>query len=216
MNLQEHGFEFIKSLLTHHEVESLAETLGTLNSAGTRSLLIHPEIQSFASSSKILAVIQTHLNSPARAVRAIFFDKTAPTNWLVPWHQDLSIVVQERHEVEGFGPWSVKEELIHVQPPNSILENMLTIRIHLDPCDESNGALKVLAGSHLNGKLESDQIQKIRSETPEHLCELQLGDALLMKPLLLHASSRSQDPNRRRRVLHIEYAGCSLPKPLRW
>ena len=50
-----------------------------------------------------------------------------------PWHQDLSIAVKERHEVAGFGPWSVKEG-VPVQPPVEILESMLTLRLHLDDC----------------------------------------------------------------------------------
>lgn len=68
----------------------------------------------------------------ARPVRAILFDKTADNNWAVPWHQDRTIAVRARHDVPGFGPWSLKAGVVHVEPPFEIIEGMITIRAHLD------------------------------------------------------------------------------------
>jgi ectoine hydroxylase-related dioxygenase (phytanoyl-CoA dioxygenase family) len=103
----------------------------------------------------------------------------------------------------------------HVQPPVEILERMITIRLHLDDCNEDNGALRVLPGTHCLGRLTSEQIGQLRRDSREVLCRASAGDALLMRPLLLHASSRSRT-GPHRRVLHIDYAGVALPEPLEW
>ena len=41
------------------------------------------------------------------------------------------------------------------------------------------------------------------------------GDALLMRPLLLHSSGRLRTASHRR-VIHIEYAAFALPGGLQW
>jgi ectoine hydroxylase-related dioxygenase (phytanoyl-CoA dioxygenase family) len=148
-------------------------------------------------------------------VRGIFFDKSAEANWLVTWHQDLTLAVRERCEVPGFGPWSVKEGVPHVQPPAECLQQMITVRLHLDDADESNGALRVLPGSHAQGRLSPEGIGEWRERVPEVTCVVRAGGALLMRPLLLHASGRSVS-ERHRRVLHLEYAGFDLPAGLEW
>jgi ectoine hydroxylase-related dioxygenase (phytanoyl-CoA dioxygenase family) len=174
-----------------------------------------PFVTELANSSRLLDLIRPHLANEPFPVRAIYFDKSSEANWLVPWHQDLTLALRERAEVAGFEPWSVKDGIPHVQPPVELLEQMLTIRLHLDDADESNGALRVLPSTHRLGRLSSKQIQELREKRPEHLCSLSAGDALLMRPLLLHASGRSISA-RRRRVLHIEYAAFALPPPLEW
>ena len=103
-------------------------------------------------------------------VRAIYFDKSPEANWLVPWHQDLTVALRSRREVPGFGPWSVKDGVPHVQPPVERLEQMLTVRLHLDDADEGNGALRVLPGSHRSGRLSSTQIQALRAGQADVLC----------------------------------------------
>jgi ectoine hydroxylase-related dioxygenase (phytanoyl-CoA dioxygenase family) len=149
------------------------------------------------------------LISPALApVRSILFDKTPEENWPVTWHQDLTIAVAEKH-----GPWSVKDGVPHVQPPVSLLEGMTTIRIHLDDTPATNGALRVIAGSHALGRLDPDTI-KSQTSAGEVICQCHAGDILQMSPLILHASSRSRTPNRRR-IIHFEYAApASLPPEL--
>jgi len=49
----------------------------------------------------------------------------------------VTIAVRERREAEGFGPWSEKEGVPHVQPPAEILEKMVAIRVHLDDTPNS-------------------------------------------------------------------------------
>jgi hypothetical protein len=173
-------------------------------------LLIQPDVAQLAKSLALIAPVRQHLPAPARPVQAIYFDKTPAANWLVAWHQDLTIAVRARIDVPGFGPWSVKDGVHHVQAPVEILENMLTVRLHLDNCDERNGALWVLPGTHLFGRLSTERVTELTNGQDGYLCRACAGDALLMRPLLLHRSRRSYS-QRHRRVLHIEYASAELP-----
>ena len=209
------GFSQIAGVLDATEQSRLLAALGPATGPGRRGLLSNPFVAALASSPTILDLVRPHLPAPPVPTRAIYFDKSPDTNWLVPWHQDLTIALREPAEVPGFGPWSTKDGITHVQPPVALLEQMLTVRLHLDPADASNGALRVLPGSHRSGRLDAGQIQQWRERQPEFLCTASAGDVLLMRPLLLHASSRSTT-DRHRRILHIEYAGFTLPEGLHW
>lgn len=209
------GFTLVRELLPHSAVEKLAQTLGTAAGAGQRGMLSKPEVSELAASEAFLSVVRPCLPGTPRPVRAIYFDKSPGRNWLVAWHQDLTIAVTHEAEAPGFGPWSRKDGLIHVQPPVEILENMLTLRLHLDDADESNGALRLIAGSHAFGRLSPAASDQLRTTLPEVTCRAGRGDALLMRPLTLHASGRSVS-DRRRRILHLEYAGLDLPCGLNW
>lgn len=214
-DIEQHGFALIPRVLDADEQQELLAALGLVSGAGRRGLLAVAAVAALARSPRILALVRPHLPAEPLPVRAIYFDKSSEANWLVPWHQDLTLALRSRGEAPGFGQWSIKDGIPHVQPPVELLEQMLTFRLHLDDAGESNGALRVLPGSHRRGRLSAAEIQQLRSERPEHLCAASAGDALLMRPLLLHASSRSTD-TRHRRILHIEYAAFSLPAPLEW
>ncbi len=213
-NLDTHGFAIVPNVLDASACHALTTLLGDANGAGTRGMLRIAEVAALAQS-LLTDLVRPHLPDKPVPVRGIYFDKCAETNWLVAWHQDLTLALKEHVEAPGFGPWSVKEGVPHVQPPMMLLEQMLAVRLHLDDTDAANGALRVLSGTHRLGRLNAETIQRCRETGDEVLCEAKAGDVLLMRPLLLHASSRSTSP-RRRRVLHIEFAGFSLPKPLEW
>ena len=214
-DFEKDGFAIAKGVVPEAQRLRLNEVLGDPEGAGARGLLAVPEVRALARCEAVMALVARHLGSDARPVRAIFFDKTQSSNWLVPWHQDLTIAVTGRVETPGFGPWSVKHGIAHVQPPSAWLERMLALRLHLDDCDGSNGALRLIPGSHRLGRLGPDQIALCRAACTEVVCEAAAGDVLLMRPLLLHASSKSVS-GRRRRVLHIEYCSGSLPEGLAW
>jgi hypothetical protein len=213
--IEQLGFAVIQNVIEKSEQLELLSILGPVPGAGRRGLLSVPAVATLARSDHLLKLARPHSPSEPMPVRAIYFDKSAEGNWLVPWHQDLTLAVRRRGEVPGFGPWSVKDGVPHVQPPVELLEQMLAVRIHLDDADETNGALRVLPGSHRLGRLSAERIQELRANEAEYLCAARAGDALLMRPLLLHASSRSTS-ERHRRVLHIEYAAFSLPAELQW
>jgi hypothetical protein len=213
--IEELGFAIIHNVIGKSKQRELLSILGPVAGAGRRGLLSVSAVAAFARSECLLRLVRPHVQSKPIPVRAIYFDKSPEGNWLVPWHQDLTLAVRRRAEISGFGPWSVKNGVPHVQPPVELLEQMLTVRIHLDDADETNGALRVLPGSHRLGRLSAERIQELRPKEAEHLCTACACDALLMRPLLLHASSRSTS-DRHRRVLHIEYAAFSLPDELQW
>jgi ectoine hydroxylase-related dioxygenase (phytanoyl-CoA dioxygenase family) len=180
-----------------------------------RNLLDVPAVRALVASAEVRALVEPLLGPDAFAVRSILFDKTPAANWRVPWHQDLTIAVQARRDVPGYGPWSRKAGVPHVQPPVAILERMLTVRLHLDTCDAANGPLRVLAGSHRAGCLSRDAMRRWRDTVPAITCEVPRGGALLVRPLLLHASSPATQPGHRR-VVHLEFAAAPLPGGLRW
>jgi ectoine hydroxylase-related dioxygenase (phytanoyl-CoA dioxygenase family) len=213
----ENGFERVPSVLTPDEVDLLRHHLNSIQVApGHRNLAarIRP-VGQLATSPAILGLVESYAGAKPFLVRSIFFDKTEDTNWLVPWHQDITIAVHRRVELAGYGPWTVKEGIPHVQPPRGILESMVTLRLHLDDCDATNGALKVIPRSHRMGKVSADEITAARQECREVTCSARAGDALLLRPLLLHASPQAASPTHRR-VLHLEYATAPLPGGLEW
>ena len=220
------GFLLIRDLLPKETCVALATELTALLEqqqqanpkarGGLRNVLrISPLAASVASSEPILSMVSDLIGGVAFPVRAILFDKTDGANWGVPWHQDLAIAVAERREADGFGPWSLKEGIVHVQPPLQVLAGMITVRLHLDDCNADNGALRVLPGSHLSGELSSENIAAWSAKSSGVACELPVGGALVMRPLLLHASSPAKNPSHRR-VFHIEYAAIELPNGLKW
>lgn len=182
---------------------------------GLRNLFEIPAVVDLARSSVIREIVRALLGVDCFAVRALLFDKTPSSNWKVAWHQDLTIAVAERREVPGFGPWSVKAGVVHVQPPRAILERMVAVRIHLDPCGLENGPVRVLPGSHRAGKLTADGIQASRLHIDSVSCVVPKGGLLIMRPLLLHASSPATVPDHRR-VVHVEFATDALPDGLTW
>jgi len=162
-----------------------------------------------------MSLVHPILGSEAFPVRGIFSVKKGGANWKVPWHQDVTIAVTDRIEVDGYSPWSVKQDVQHVQPPAKVLGGMLTVRLHLDDCPENNGALRVIAKSHLHGKLSHSQTVRMVNESEATVCEVKSGGALLMRPLLLHASSAAESPNHRR-VIRFDYANMALDGGLQW
>ncbi len=225
--LDTHGFVILDRIISDDECSALAETLQKIASHetviqrrdvtyGIRNLLnVAPGIGDLAQSPDIRTIVDSIAGPGARVVRAIFFDKTPEANWKVAWHQDLTIAVQERKEVEGFTSWSVKSRIHHTQAPAKILESILTMRIHLDATDESNGALKVIVGSHKCGRLDAEAIRSMKEKEAIVLCNVPKGGALLMRPLLVHASSAGVSPIHRR-VIHLEFSANKLPGGLEW
>jgi hypothetical protein len=214
-DVEQRGFAIVPGVLGTDEQRVLLAALGPVAGAGRRGLLAVSAVAGLARSPQLLALVRPHLLCEPFPVRAIYFDKSPDMNWLVPWHQDLTLALRARADVPGFGPWSTKDGIPHVQPPVEFLQQMLAVRLHLDNTDESNGALRVLPGSHRLGRLSADRIRQLRQRNPDFLCSAMAGDALLMRPLLLHASGRSTSA-RHRRVLHIEYAAFTLPDGLDW
>lgn len=183
---------------------------------GVRNVLSKSRLfMDIASSPALTSIAEEVLGPEARPTKLTVFDKTPEANWNVPWHQDLTITVHERVDVPGYGPWSVKDGFPHVQPPVDVLANTLAIRLHLDDTPTLNGALRVLAGTHTLGRLSRSAVAELCDRLDATDCPVSAGGAMVMSPLLLHASSRATSPCRRR-VLHFEYSAAALPEGLAW
>jgi Phytanoyl-CoA dioxygenase (PhyH) len=150
-----------------------------------------------------------------RPVRAILFDKTAVNNWALGWHQDRTIAVIERHDVPGFGQWSIKGSVYHVEPPFNYMERMRTVRIHLDDVDDSNSPLLIALGTHRLGRIANSEINAVVDKNVIAKCHSKAGDIWLYATSILHASASSSSQVRRR-VLQVDYADFDLPEPLQW
>lgn len=213
--LEQDGFLVLPAVIPGARVRELAAAIDALGGRhGLRNLLRDSPVVS-ALARELSPLVARILGPDAFCVRGLFFDKLPDANWEVSWHQDLSIAVAERRDLPGFAAWSAKQGVMHVQPPAAVLEGMLTVRLHLDDCPADNGPLRVIRSSHRQGRLTDDQIAHWKRAGEQVACLANAGDALLMRPLLLHASSPANKPHHRR-VLHLEYAADALPEPLQW
>ena len=226
-SLEVDGFAIIPHIVDSEMVSQLRKELESVSSDeavrrrgqspyGIRNLLnVAPAISALAEHDALRALVDPILGKQAQVIRGIYFDKTPETNWKVAWHQDLTIAVRQQRPVNGFRSWSIKAGIVHVQPPVAVLENILTVRLHLDDTGQSNGALKVIAGSHKDGRMSAIEIQRWRERKSAVTCAVPQGGVLVMRPLLLHASSASTEPAHRR-VVHLEYSSIELPGGLQW
>lgn len=148
-------------------------------------------------------------------VRTVLFDKSAATNWSMAWHQDRTIVVRRRIEVDGYGPWTIKQGMHHVAPPFELLRGMVTARIHLDPVPEDNAPLIIALGSHRLGRIAEPEIPDVVDRCGMAICLAERGDLWLYATPILHASEAARRPGRRR-VLQVDYAASTLPGGLEW
>jgi ectoine hydroxylase-related dioxygenase (phytanoyl-CoA dioxygenase family) len=223
--LLENGFTVIEKVYSIEEIEKLLTIIDQADKTNEtfrksadvfaiRQFLKEvPQTIDFILNENLKNVIGQVFGNDYFVVKSIYFDKPETSNWFVSYHQDLTISVDKKVELENFGPWSVKQNQFAVQPPLPILENIYTIRIHLDDTNECNGALRVIPKSHLKKIYRPDTIDWT-SET-EITCNVDQGGIMIMKPLLLHSSSRTTN-NKKRRVIHIEFSNQQLPNELNW
>ena len=172
-----------------------------------------PELKSFVLNTNLIHILRK-INPNLFLTKAIFFDKTPESNWYVTWHQDIIINVKQKIETEGFTGWTKKSGVHGVCPPEEVLKDTVTIRIHLDDTDETNGALKVIPGSH-NKKLSDEEVSLITQNSIPYICDVAACGIQIMKPLVLHSSSKATS-QKHRRVIHLEFNTIELPNGLEW
>jgi predicted DNA-binding transcriptional regulator YafY len=216
------GYAIISHVFGKKEINLIKTKLNTYfkstdqgeNVYAVRNLLNEvPELTAIVMNSNLTNVLR-RINPGLFLTKAIFFDKTPEANWYVTWHQDIIINVKEKLETKGFSGWTKKFGVHGVCPPEEILRDTVTIRIHLDDTDETNGALKILPGSH-HKKLSDDEIALITQNSLPYLCEVNAGGIHIMKPLLLHSSAKATS-QKHRRVIHLEFNTMDLPNGLKW
>lgn len=224
-SIQENGFTVINNFFSEGEIEKIGEVIQNIDTSretfrksddlfAIRQFLKEiPEVKDLIFNDNIKNIITGIFGEQYFVVKSIYFDKPEKSNWYVAYHQDLTISVDKKTELAGFGPWTTKQDQFAVQPPLDILENIFTIRIHLDDTDEHNGALKVIPKSHSKGIYRPETIDwSVETET---ICSVEKGGIMIMKPLLLHGSNRTTN-GKKRRVIHIEFSDRRLPEGLHW
>ncbi len=219
------GFAIVAEMYTSEETDAILAVIDGADSTSPafrkttglfairRFLKEVPGVKELVLNDRLKHVIRQLFGENYFVVKSIYFDKPEQSNWFVAYHQDLTIAVDKRIETPGYGPWTVKQDQFAVQPPLAILQNNLTIRIHLDDTDEHNGALKVINGSHNKGVYRAEHID--HDYETESICRVPKGGIMIMRPLLMHASNRSTN-NNKRRVIHIEFSKAELPEELQW
>jgi len=211
------GYQIIEKVYSEKEINricSILENKEFEKKFGVREFLKNnPELIEAIFTKRLIEIINS-IAPKAIPIKSLYFDKPPNANWVVTWHQDLTINLQSKKENIGYKNWRVLKGRTVVQPPTEMLENIFTIRIHLDDCTKENGALKVVEGSHQLGVISiKDWVSNKKGN--EQFCEVQKGGILLMKPLTLHSSKRVEN-DKNRRVIHIEFCDKELPKDLEW
>lgn len=214
--LAEHGWTRMPSGLAPAQLSNVSpDTLLDAERAGSRNLLDVAACRALVAPLRHVLQQAGVLDAEAVAIQCTFFRKTPECNWKVPYHQDLSVPVAERVDHPALSGWSTKEDGHYVQPPAALLERLLAVRLHLDPCHAGDGALRVLPGTHVAGRIDVEAIPALRRDRHEAHCFADAGDLILMRPLLLHASSKAESPSGRR-VLHVLFAPPEPGFGLRW
>lgn len=221
----ENGFTVINAVFSTEEINKIIRVLDNIDTSketfrksedlfAIRQFLKEiPEVTDLIFNENIKKVIKEVFGERYAVVKSIYFDKPEKSNWYVAYHQDLTISVDKKLNLPNFGPWTTKQNQFAVQPPLPFLENMYTIRIHLDDTDEQNGALKVVPKSHAKGIYRPETIDW--AVETEEICSVEKGGIMIMKPLTLHGSNRTTN-GKKRRVIDIEFSDMELPDELQW
>jgi hypothetical protein len=195
----------IESTLIASVIAVLSPLATARGRAGARHVLALPVVDGLARDERMLTIARRFVGPGATPFRATFFDKSSRANWLVPWHQDTALPLRRRLDDPEWGPWSAKSGVLYAHAPAQALEQVVALRVSLDDSTPSNGPLRVLPGSHARGILTDAEIARLAREVTAVDCVNAAGGVVAMRPLTVHASSKSLS-DRPRRVLHLEYA----------
>jgi Phytanoyl-CoA dioxygenase (PhyH) len=217
IHFNQHGYALVPQLLSVPDCEAVAGYLAhaLIESKSTRSLLSLRWCAELAAHIRQHPAVSAMMPADYVAVQCTYFEKSPTHNWLVPIHQDLSIPVAQRVDYPSLNGWSQKEDALYVQAPPEVLQQLVAVRVHLDDCTADDGPLRVVPGSHVKGVLTPDEAIALREADTEVVCTAARGAALLLRPLLLHASSKSTGTSQRR-VLHYLFGPSQLPLGLQW
>lgn len=226
-SLRDAGFALLPAVFQPGQVAEMLAELGSAFAADTTGSTMRSMDDSVFGARNVLSlwpgvvdawkvvplptVLRDTLGSDFGLVRVLYFDKPPQQSWALPWHKDQTIAVQRHHSSsEQFRKPTTKAGVPHVEAPEWLLQQMLTLRIHLDEVTDRNGPLLIVPGSHHSVKALGDG--------PHATIFAQAGDVLLMRPLASHCSNKSVEGARqRRRVLHLEFCGVrELPDGYVW
>lgn len=207
------GFSILPEIISNREIARLVASLQRSelprSRAGMRHAMKNADVSALARDARLMALAQQVLGPEALPFRATLFDKSPVSNWLVVSHQDTALPLQQRRDTPGWGPWSIKDGVNYAHAPAAALENVLALRLHLDDSVAENGPLRILPKTHTLGVLTDETLHDLSTQIPAVDCLVPRGGILAMRPLLVHASSKSQS-KAPRRVLHIEYSASTV------
>ena len=201
------GFLEVEEVLTQTELAELSPRIDDAapNSAGDRRMLDHEWCRELARQLLETSVERGLVKGDFVGVLCTFFDKSARSNWGVAPHRDLAVPTRVQVDIAGWKNWSIKQDIPHAHAPRSLLEQMFSFRLNIDRSPAENGALMVAPGSH---RADSDM-------KPDRTIEGESGDGVLLSPLTVHASRKSNS-GASRRVLHFLYGPREVQSPAEW
>lgn len=209
--LRELGYEVHSDVLEADFVEPLREAFAAVigHRPGDRVGLAVGAIQAVAGSRALRSLVESELGRGAVVLRALLFNKNDTADWMVAWHQDRMLPIHEGEPMPGWGTCSRKPDGPYAEPPVDLLQQVLAVRVDVDGSGACNGGLRVIAGTHAMGVLPPQRIAELVAERAPECPEVPERGALVMRPLLLHCSTRSQS-SRHRRIVHFECAPHAL------
>ena len=214
--LRASGYSIDPQILSPHECDQLLQALAVPSfrrgRAGARHLMSHPDVRRVASDPRMLRLARAALNGEVVPYRATLFEKSGAANWLVVWHQDTALPLQDQFDLPGWGPWSTKEGVLYAHAPAWALSRIVALRLHLDASTLDNGPLRILPGTHSLGVLSDAKVSGLGHSSAPIDCIASPGGVMTMYPLLIHSSSKARS-GAPRRVLHIEYADSLILAP---
>jgi hypothetical protein len=212
------GFALADIELSEDQRDYIATSLPSMadQRGGSRGLLSHPTVLRLIRHRQLAHLLWSLTGRELVAVAARLLDSAGKLEPPAQWHQDRLVAVRERLDVHGYGPWSTRVGISHVEPPLSVLDQMVVLQVHLDDAAHGSHALRVVPGSHRAGKLTIEAIQHLVETEAAVTPVMSKGTLVVMRPLLLHALSAASTRSQHYRVLHIEFAPPEAITPLQW
>ncbi|WP_420458727.1 phytanoyl-CoA dioxygenase family protein [Neolewinella sp.] len=210
------GYYLAAGIFPQSEVDTLRQLVTEdkgVSGFGVRYYLEHKPavLQALLACQNFLRLVRETFSEPV-IIKSVYFDKPPRANWTVAWHQDITLNLTEKLDHPSYSNWRELEDRVAAQPPTELLEQITAYRIHLDDTDATNGALRIVEGSHLRGIQRVDEHYHSSADSVRTLC-INAGGVQLMKPLLFHSSRRVEMGDGEanpRRVIHLEVMEKSL------
>jgi ectoine hydroxylase-related dioxygenase (phytanoyl-CoA dioxygenase family) len=203
------GYSILDRVVDRPEIRGLIDLLDEhvkhRTRAGARHLMGVAAVRALAADPRLVGIAREWVGETAVPFRATLFDKSPDRNWLIAWHQDTALPLESKADRPGWGPWSVKEGVSYAHAPASALERIVALRLSLDDSGPDNGPLRVLPDTHRLGVLTDAEVTDLAHRIAAVDCIAPSGGVVVMRPLVVHASSKAIS-DRPRRVLHVEYA----------
>jgi len=217
--IREEGFAKAHSIYSTEEIGRILNCIDSevnQDQFAIREFLMGKEhLTSLIFNKKFKALVNKVSPGKSTLIKSLYFNKPPTANWVVNWHQDLTINLKQKVERSPFKFRRTNDKRAVVQPPQKFLESIFTFRIHLDDCSSKNGALRLVPGSHKNGVIDINSWSNNLDKNDFEYCDIKAGGILIMKPLILHSSRRTEN-TQKRRVIHLEFTSETLPKEPQW